>query len=403
MQKLKIKAKILIKLILNNFIKLLTFFIKKDPQVLIVGSWFGERFADNSKYLYLYLNENKEKYGLKKIIWITNNEDIKKQIEEELKYEVYLKWSLKSIYYHLKAKFHLVDQSSKDIINFLSIGAIKINLWHGIPLKKIGIFMKNTINFKSMIEIGEWQKKYILTCSKFGAKTIGKAFNVEENKMIKGMYPRNYYLINENKKMLNIERKYVEIIQKKKQENKKIIMYLPTFRDNKKLIFLGEENIEKLEAFFKFLNKNNYYLVTKLHFAGDRVVNEGRDQVENIGRNFLNLSSELDIYPILKESDILITDYSSVYFDFLYLDKDIIFYPYDLSYYRDEDRGLMFDYDKMTPGDKVYSLEELKENLRIKCKQRDSYKKERKKLLDLCFENYNIDDTVKNILKIGAE
>lgn len=403
MQNLQVKIKILIKLFINNLVKIITVFIKKDSQILIIGGWFGERFADNSKYLYLYLNENKEKYNLKKIIWITKSKSIKKQIEEELKYEVYMKWSLKSIYYHLKSKYHIIDQSSKDILDFFSVGAIKINLWHGMPLKKIGAFMKNATNFKSTVEIGNWNKKYILSCSKFGAETIGKAFCVNRNKMINGMYPRNYYLINNNEKKLNIEKKYLEIIKKKKRENKKIILYLPTFRDNRELIFLGEKNEKKLKIFFKFLNENNYFLVTKLHFAGDKIINKGRDKIENTNKEFLNLSSELDVYSILRESDILITDYSSVYFDFLYLDKDIIFYPYDLIYYRDEDRGLMFEYSKMTPGDKVYTLEELKENLKTKCYQRDSYKEERKKLLELCFENYTIEDTVKNILNIEVE
>lgn len=403
MENIKVKIKFLIKLIMNSFIKIITIFIKKDSQILIIGSWFGERFADNSKYLYLYLNENKEKYNLKKIIWITGNKNIKRQIEEELKYEVYMKYSLKSIYYHLKAKFHIIDQSSKDILNILSVGAIKINLWHGIPLKKIGAFMKNMVNFKPTIEIGNWEKKYVLSCSKFGAETIGKAFYVSKERMINGIYPRNYYLINKNKKILNIEKEYLEIIEKKKKENKKIIIYLPTFRDNKELIFLGEKNKEKLKSFFKFLENNNYYLITKLHFAGNRVINEGRDKIEENRQYFLNLPSEVDVYPILKESDILITDYSSVYFDFLYLDKDIIFYSYDLPYYRDEDRGLIFEYDEMTPGDKVYTIEELRENLRRKCYQRDNYSQERKKLLELCFENYTIEDTVKNILSIKEE
>jgi CDP-glycerol glycerophosphotransferase len=68
----------------------------------------------------------------------------------------------------------------------------------------------------------------------------------------------------------------------------------------------------------------------------------------------------MDICFILKYTDILITDYSSIYFDFLLHNKPIIFYPYDLEYYKSKDRGLIFDYDKFTPGPKAYNLNQLK-------------------------------------------
>lgn len=398
----RLKIKNIIKVIFNSLIKIILIFIKKDSKVLIIGGWFGKRFADNSRYLYQYLNENKEKYHLKNIIWITNEKKIYFFIKKELRYEVYMKWSIKSIYYHLKAKFHIIDQSPKDILYYLSTGAIKINLWHGFPLKKIGIFVKEFKSDQNTIEIGEWEKKYVLTCSDFGDQTLGKAFNVDKEKMLRGCYPRNYFLTNKNKKLLRSELKYLEIIKRKKQKNIKIIMYLPTFRDKKKLIFLGEKNSKKLEMFFKFLYENNYFLITKIHFAGDKIINKGRDKAEK-NKKILNLPSEVDIYSILKEIDILITDYSSVYFDFLYLNRDIIFYPYDLEYYANEDRGLLLDYNGMTPGDKVYTLDELKENLKKKLSEKDDYEKKRKELLKLCFENYTINDTVNNILNIKNE
>ncbi|HCF38358.1 MAG TPA: hypothetical protein DER56_04685, partial [Thermosipho africanus] len=74
---------------------------------------------------------------------------------------------------------------------------------------------------------------------------------------------------------------------------------------------------------------------------------------------FINLPSEADVYTFLNLLDILMTDYSSIYFDFLLWNRPIIFFPYDLEYYRDEDRGLIFDYEDFTPGPKVYTLDSL--------------------------------------------
>lgn len=63
------------------------------------------------------------------------------------------------------------------------------------------------------------------------------------------------------------------------------------------------------------------------------------------------------------------TDYSSLYFDFLLWNRPILFFPYDLEYYRNEDRGLIFDYEEFTPGPKAYGIEDLQifysENINI--------------------------------------
>lgn len=368
----------------------------KKKNIVIIGGWFGRRFSDNSRYLYLYLNENKDHYNLEKIIWITENKYLCKEIKEKFKYEVYMKYSIKSIYYHIIAKYHIVDQGRRDIFGILSNRAIKINLWHGLPLKQISKFVKG-----SDIQLGNWNRKYILTCSSFGDNTLGKAFEINKKKMLHGMYPRNYFLMQEiNNILLESEKVILEKIKKEKK-NKRIVFYLPTFRKIKNSIFLGETSQEKLNRFFKFLEENNIYFISKFHFVGEKILKKDKQDIENI--NFLNLPSEMDVYPFLKETDILITDYSSVYYDFLYLNKDIIFYPYDLEEYKNNDQGLLFDYDKMTPGDKVYNLEELQENLKKKLYQRDSYEEERKKLLKLCFEDYTIEDTVNNILSLEEE
>ena len=71
------------------------------------------------------------------------------------------------------------------------------------------------------------------------------------------------------------------------------------------------------------------------------------------------MPSDADVYTFLSEVDILITDYSSIYFDYLLWERPIIFFPYDLEYYRDEDRGLIFEYDEYTPGPKIFNAKEL--------------------------------------------
>ena len=76
---------------------------------------------------------------------------------------------------------------------------------------------------------------------------------------------------------------------------------------------------------------------------------KGRYSIDNFNL-LLDYDPQLDIYPLLKHTDMMITDYSSIYFDYLLLDKPIIFYPYDFEQYTKDDRNLLFDYESMTPG-----------------------------------------------------
>lgn len=395
-EKLKDCIKLIIDSILLIPLKILLTLIKKDDKVFIFGDFWGKRFGDNSKYLYLYLCKNKEKYLLKKIIWITSTKEIYEELKNN-KYEVYYKYSFKSFYYHLKARYHFIDQGETDILGFLSRNSLRINLWHGFPLKKI---KKSCKNFKEKVNIGGWKKQYLLTCSKFGDQTLGEAFQVEKDKRIKGLYPRIDFLIKNDYPIFNKEKQYFNKIKELKNKNKRILLYLPTFRENNSLIFLGETDKNKLNNFFEFLEKNNYFLLAKVHFVEKKI---GRNEIEIKNNNFINIEASTDIYPILKESDILITDYSSVYFDYLVLNKDIIFYPYDLEEYEKYDQGLLLNYDKFTPGDKVYTLDGLIENLKLKNINRDDFEIERERLYKKCFEDYSIKDTIQNIFKLKEE
>jgi CDP-glycerol glycerophosphotransferase (TagB/SpsB family) len=209
------------------------------------------------------------------------------------------------------------------------------------------------------------------------------------------MYPRNYYLTEPIPYLTKDERFYIDFIQKKKRENKKILFYLPTFRKHQ-LQFLGITDLEKINLFFDFLDDHGYFLMTKIHTGGYYSNND--TIADSVKERILSLPPQTDIYPFLKETDILVTDYSSVLFDFLYLDRDIICYAYDLYMYEHEDKGLLIDYQSL-PADRVYSLDELKENLQEKVYKRDSHAEDRKRWLKKCFDNRTMDDTIQALLR----
>lgn len=365
-----------------------TVFLRRDRRIVLCTGWLGLRFADNSRYIYLYLCEHKEALGLKKVIWITKNDDIYRELKKN-GFLVCKAKSMKCIYYHLRAKYFLYDQFLSDFHSSLTCKAVCVNLWHGIPIKKFGLLNgADTYTWN----LGD---NYLLTCSEYGDQTLKECFRVRQDHLIHGMYPRNHYLLNEIPFYLEEERMYLQKVGIVKKSGKKILFYLPTFRNTTNFLFLGEKNPIVINDFFDFLEKQGYFLLTKIHFRGVELHQNGIDiQYEN----FLNLPADLDIYPFLKKADILITDYSSVLFDFLYLNRSIIIYPYDLQEYKEKDQGLFPGFDSL-PADRVMNLKELKECLVRKKTELDRIEEElRKRWLFKCFENKTMNETVVTIL-----
>jgi CDP-glycerol glycerophosphotransferase len=360
-------------LVINLIITGFSFFIPKSEKIIIVGGWFGQRFADNSKYLYLYADEYKEELSLEKVIFVTRDNKIKDELDHK-GYEVYNIWSLPSIWYHLRAKYHFIDQSPNDINSFFSVRSIRINLWHGFPLKTIGKFqggsylvdkIDNNIFLETMYNLstkGFWSDRYLLTTSEFAAEIMGEAFRIPNKKRIISGYPRNYETVfNES---INFEASFesddLEKIRSAKKNNKCLFAYLPTFRDYMDTKIFGTKDIDELLSFLDFLESQNIIIIGKFHFA-----NKDKDMMKiSSHKAFINLSSDVDVYSFIKYSDVLITDYSSIYFDYLLSEKPIVFFPYDLNYYMYEDRGLIFDYNEYTPGPIVKNIEEF-ENLLV--------------------------------------
>ena len=377
-------------IIQNILISILSILFFKSNKIIVIGSRNGDTFLDNPRYLYLYLYKVKEKFNLDRIFWVTSNKELGRELTEN-GFEVLIKGSLKSIYYHLKSKYHIVDQGHNEIDGKFSLRAVRIKLWHGIPLKKIGTLKKKSKRknylYKKLKSVGCWHDSYLLSPSSFTNEIFEKAFEVSKEKIITGGYPRNdiffddYYMLEKERVEFN---KLIEA----KNKGKKILFYLPTFRDNYDFEFLGESSEKKILNFLDFLEKNDMLLVVKPHPHDPFSINNPK---------IIKLKSDFDLYTFLEITDVLITDYSSVYFDFLNSEKPIIFYPYDLEKY-EKDRGLIFSYNDYTPGKKSFNLKELE----ISLMERDLYKKERDNLKNKVLKENNVLNTVESIFKIGG-
>lgn len=329
----------LLKFFFNFGLYIVSFFFPKSKKYIIIGGWQGQRYADNSKGMYEYLDEHKEELGIKRVFWYTKNEHIYNELNKMGK-DVLYGHQIRSIYWHLRSKVHMIDQNTRDILGILSIRCIRIDLWHGTPLKKIGNYLATDRKTKwsdKFYSAGCWPDRYILATSEYTASMLKFAMGIKNDKCLIASYPRTKLLYQCNTKI--------------DENNQFLVFYLPTFRDENDKNPILNENIKKIDA---TLSEYNIVMYIKPHFASLASWSVAFE-LDNI----IILNAEEDVYDWLNKTNLLITDYSSVFFDFLLTGRPILFFPYDLEHYEEKERGFTMPYDENTPGKKVFDVDNL--------------------------------------------
>ena len=312
-----------------------------------------EIFFGNTKYLFLYASNNKAHYGNPKVIWVAPDKDFAGTLSA-LGYSAYASSSLQGIFYSLRAKYTFAD-FHLNLPNWILSGGTRItHLWHGIPIKKIGFQRaKPPSALGKFLFPDTYQQRTskLLVTSEFQIPTFTEALRISRENILIAGYPRNVVFTGKalpNGSLIDVDSDLLEIIENKKYS--KHIFYAPTYRRGR-----GKEEFEEamdFENVSKWLEANNYFLTVALHPRRFSKLSEEKN-FKNI--YFLKRS---DIHPILAKIDVLISDYSSVPLDFLFTDRPIVFYAYDLKEYSERE-GLIIDYERDTPGEKAYSKDEL--------------------------------------------
>ena len=370
-------------------------FFRKDSNMWIFGAPLGQKFADNSKYLFLYVTKNHPDITC---VWLSRNTDVIEKLREN-GYCAYHVSSLEGILHSLRAGCVVISTSLWDVNRSLIRGAKVVQLWHGTPLKKLLITSKYRFrDHKLMLRFWLFLRSLMASIFGFEAEhydlTIATsqesrkamlsafdelpAFRSNMNVVVTG-YPRNDVLLDARWSDDNCP--YLEHI-KSTVDFTFVICYLPTWRRQdigrkRDLLFDYGFDIDEVEA---LLTRIDAILIMKVHERGTeiRLHPEHGDQKSRI---FTPSDTALpDIYPLLKRVNILITDYSSVYFDFLLLDRPIIFAPFDLREFVDLDgQELFYDYDEVTPGPKATDWKRVFELVERNL-QSDDYKTQRKEI-----------------------
>tara|TARA_A100000164_G_C21915205_1_gene777888 strand:+ start:995 stop:2233 length:1239 start_codon:yes stop_codon:yes gene_type:complete len=402
--------------IINSLFFLLSILIPKKKNLIIFGCRTGRRYADNSRYLFLYLNKfYKKKFNC---VWITREKKVLNIIRKQ-GFKCYYINSLKGCLLSLIANWTIFDTSPLDVNSFLSKFSKNIHLWHGILIKRISAKKyKNVYNFKIYKILNRltsffYPKYFCYPNYKFSYQIIDH-YPINMYKLLLSNQPRNIMLLNSiNNEELNIFRtkKEQNLYNKIKKTKKKIIGYFPTWRnDNENELFPGLKNLDQLKKLNNILKKNNYLLLIKKHsnsYKQDkhRLYNYSPEMSKvwkNISKykNFLSIDYDIDLNSILSNCDILISDYSGVIMDFLLLDKPIFLYTPDIKKYKKK-TGLLFDYNKIKIGPIINNYPQLLKTTALYLKNTEhSDKKYRKKRNIFKNQIFKTDEPFKNIIKV---
>lgn len=377
---------------MKKILKFCIYFLPRNPNIWITGNkkkFMNNQkmpgFNDNSKYFYLYLKEKSDK----EVWWITEDKELYITLKK-LELPVLYKYSLKGVYKALRGKYYFSHYGYGQVSDILESGSVQINLWHGIPLKKIGYDYGMKKNFNLIKKIFKIEKcEYFLSSSNYLTEKIFKtAFLLNEENYLNLGYPRTDIFKLSKSQIIEFCKKYsnnIYNIIKKISIYNKVLIYMPTWREGE------DNNFKNINLYLKELNnffkKENMILLIKLH----PLTNIFLENLENI----IVLENDIDIYPILPLTDCLITDYSSVFFDYLLLNKEIIFFPFDKEKYL-KNRELYFEYNLITPGIKIRNFLEIKELFKNK-QRKDEYFFKREEIRKKIIENYDFDACEKII------
>ncbi len=359
--------------------KIRTIGIKVENKTIIFSTFNGKSYSCSPKAIYEYmLNDNK--YKDYNFIWAFRNPENYKYVKNNKNTEVVKTGSKEFSKAIAKSKYWVFNYKIADQL-YPKKNQVFLQCWHGTPLKRLGcdlIHFDNTLNtikeMKKRYKVEAEKFNYFISPSKYASDKFISAWNLKEigkeNIIIEQGYPRNDFLFNYTDKDVQKIKKELGI----ENINKKIILYAPTYRGDQHASGIGYTY--KAEVDFERLQKelqDEYIILFRAHYF---VANSF--DFEKYKGFVYNVSDVDDINELYIISDILITDYSSVFFDYANLKRPMIFHMYDLEHYRDESNGFYFDVEEELPGKITKTDEELLQEIKKVSKEftyDDKYKK----------------------------
>ena len=386
--------------------------VPKKKNLWVFSGFLKTNYMDNTKYLYEYIVRNHPEID---VVWLTKNKDVLKQLQRE-KMPVLKMKSLKGIWTTARAEVAFSDHfKMSDYDNRFGFNARTkfVNLWHGVGLKKMipeGDIIPNTqvpgvrlssdiiidkndsifskfikfLKYPFIVPFRELFEKY------YGLVCVGEPFveffaeplRVKKSSQMLVGYPRhiNLYEFSEEKSFN--------------------IIYAPTYRwDGHREKYMVETFVNSIKEINNLLELIDGKFVLRLHPHTWRNYEDLLFDTINKYPRF-SISKEKDIYKDLNTYSLLITDYSSIGYDFLITQKPIIYFAFDLEDYKTKDCSLSLSYEENSAGDIVYNWHDDINSIKKSYSNPEYNKNLRLQILNKFFPAlYNSKDNSKQIVK----
>lgn len=329
--------------------------IPLQKHTVIFISFHGRGFSDNPRALYLAMKED-ERFKNYRLIWA-----LRKGVQVDIPGAKIVPYFRPSYFYYLARSRYWISNCKLPEYIVKKEKQIYLQTWHGTPLKRLAhdiIVPEGTTFYRSGMS-GDAMRKtydhdvsrytYMISPNAFCTEVFQSAFQIERERLVETGYPRN----DELSQITNVEQ---ETIKQRYQlpTNKSIILYAPTWRDNQ---YNTSGYTFELKVNFHLWKEqlgNDFIVLFKPHY----LITNTYIHDEALNGFIYDIDANVDIAQLYKIADVLITDYSSVFFDYAIRKKPIYFYMYDIEEYADELRGFYLDVHKELPG-KIYVKEDV--------------------------------------------
>lgn len=323
---------------------------------ILLDSQHGKNINGNIYYILKELNDN-QKYDNYELFLMVDKSCYQKQLEflnnKNIKKVKLIKYGTKKHYKLLACSKYLINDTS--FLNFYikKEGQVYLNVWHGTPLKYLGKSMNNGYHAIGNVQRNFIFSDYLLYPNEYTMNHMIEDYmlsNISDAKIVLSGYPRNsVFFDNKSKEKIRKELKI---------EEKNVIAYMPTYRDDKSINEEVEINTKILTELDKKMTDNEIMYVN-LHPFVKNSINYNFKHIKKFPENY-------ETYEFLNCTDCLVTDYSSVFFDYANKDNKIILFAYDEEEYF-KNRGCYISLDEL-PFVKVKDINELYNEMKTQSK-----------------------------------
>ena len=343
------------RVIIGSSIKLLRTFVKTDDKLILINSFGGKKYDDSPKALFEEMRKDKRFEGYR-VVWAFH-EPSKHNVEgaEKIKTDTF-----KYFKTALQARCWITNSAIERGLGFKGRKTFYFNTWHGTPIKKMG---SDELEHKNVTKKTVESRVDVMTAqSDFEADIFSRVFNIPREHFLMCGLPRNDSLVNYTAEERDEIRKKLGL-----PADKKVILYAPTFREYERdiaqnCVLAPPMNLSKWEEELR----DNYCLLFRAHYEVSKVM-------QVLDNDFVkNMTSYPNLSDLMIAADILISDYSSIIFDFSVMDKVMLHFTYDYEKYSTL-RGMYFDIrDSINGADNEEKVIEILKNL--------DYEKEKEKV-----------------------